>query len=194
MKIALVVILFAALAHSQDPSTVSPAQSACGPKQTRFSVKSDPTAHSVVEPEAGKATLYLIKDAGTATAIFEGWTVKMVLDGEWAGANQRNSFFSLSLDPGEHHLCASWKSRLDYLSRIVSLAHFTAEAGKVYYFRTRIVSGGHRIFPGSRSDRQRPRETADRIVRDEYFDGETIGFTDSAEVTDAIYGRQREAC
>ena len=54
MKIALVVILFAALAHSQDPSTVSPAQSACGPKQTRFSVKSDPTAHSVVEPGAGK--------------------------------------------------------------------------------------------------------------------------------------------
>jgi hypothetical protein len=39
-----------------------------------------------------------------------------------------------------------WQSRFDYLSRLVSLAHFSAEAGKVYFFRTRIVKAGPQIF------------------------------------------------
>jgi hypothetical protein len=39
-----------------------------------------------------------------------------------------------------------WQSRFDYLSRLVSLAHFSAEAGKVYFFQTRIVKAGPQIF------------------------------------------------
>ena len=148
MKTALLVILFAAFsfAQEQEPASVSAAQSACGPKETRFTVKSDTTQHALVQPEAGKALLFVVEDTSAATAIVEGPTVKIGLDGAWAGANQRNSYFSIALDPGEHHLCANWQSRFDYLSRIVSLAHLTAEAGKVYYFPTRIVTAGHEIF------------------------------------------------
>jgi hypothetical protein len=34
------------------------------------------------------------------------------------------------VEPGEHHVCAS-------SGPAIALAHFAAEAGKVYYFRTR---------------------------------------------------------
>jgi hypothetical protein len=35
----------------------------------------------------------------------------------------------------------NWQSRLDYRSRSFAMANFTAEAGKVYYFRARIFPG-----------------------------------------------------
>ncbi len=65
------------------------------------------------------------------------------MDGVWVGAVQHNSYFSVSVEPGEHHVCARPQSRLSpatsekYASVLLALAHFTAEAGKVYYFRTR---------------------------------------------------------
>ncbi len=65
---------------------------------------------------------------------------KVGVDGNWVGANQGNSYFSFAVDPGEHHLCVNWQSRLEWRSRAFALANFTAEADKVYYFRTRLFS------------------------------------------------------
>ncbi len=52
------------------------------------------------------------------------------------GANKKNSYFALGVEPGEHHLCAVVQSC--FVKGGPELAHLTAEAGKVYYFRTRI--------------------------------------------------------
>jgi hypothetical protein len=65
----------------------------------------------------------------------------MGLDGDWVGANQGNTHFSFSVSPGEHHLCSNWQSSLSSRSSFYSLANFTAEAGKIYYFRARIWQG-----------------------------------------------------
>ena len=46
-------------------------------------------------------------------------------------AIRHNSYFSISVEPGEHHMCAT-------PGPVIALAHFNAEAGKVYYFRTRV--------------------------------------------------------
>jgi hypothetical protein len=40
-------------------------------------------------------------------------------------------------EPGEHHVCANRQSHFAQANQMFALAHFTAEAGKVYYFRTR---------------------------------------------------------
>jgi hypothetical protein len=45
------------------------------------------------------------------------------------------------VDPGEHHLCVKPQYSDETEPQLVALAHFTAEAGKVYYFRTRQVAG-----------------------------------------------------
>lgn len=59
------------------------------------------------------------------------------MNGAWVGANHGNSYFSVSVDPGEHHVCATLQSSV--VDQRVELAHFTAEAGKIYYYRTRLV-------------------------------------------------------
>jgi hypothetical protein len=69
-------------------------------------------------------------------------TTRVGLDGAWVGANRGNSYFVFLVEPGKHHLCADWlnakspghMSGTSYANRLVSLAEFTAEVGKEYYF------------------------------------------------------------
>lgn len=45
-----------------------------------------------------------------------------------------------SLDTGEHHICTTLQSSM--VKPRLALAHFTAKAGKSYYFRTQLVLSG----------------------------------------------------
>jgi hypothetical protein len=134
MKVALVALLFAASALAQGPSA-EPA-SACGPANVSFKVKLG-APNMLVQPYSGKAQVYFIHDSGNWGVI--GYpTTKIGIDGSWVGANHSNSYFSIFVEPGEHHLCAALQTSI-YEDRI-ELAHFTAESGKIYYFRTRLVT------------------------------------------------------
>jgi hypothetical protein len=134
MKIVIATLLFAASAFAQAPPAVSTA--ACGTQKVSFSVKLDESPHTPAQPEPGKALVYFFHDAGTSITV--GYpTAKVGIDGAWAGANHGNSYFYVSVEPGEHHVCATLQSSL--VAQRLELAHFTAEAGKVYYYRTRLV-------------------------------------------------------
>jgi hypothetical protein len=138
MRIALVMTLLAASAFAQNQPAVVAA--ACGPQDTGFDVKLDKSQHTLAQPEPGKALVYFIQDIGEVSCIGACIKTKIGLDGTWIGVVRHNSYFSVSVEPGEHHMCANpgWG---------VAFAHFTAEAGKVYYFRTRAFGAQtQRIF------------------------------------------------
>ena len=134
MKVALVALLFAASALAQTPSAVLPPS--CGTIRADFKVKLDDTQHTVAQPEAGRARIYFIHDSGSSL-FFAYPTTKIGMDGVWVGANHNDSYFSVSVAPGEHHLCAILQSSL--VGGRKELAHLTAEAGKTYFYRTRLV-------------------------------------------------------
>ncbi len=139
MKIALIVLLGAAsicgqVAKSRPLTGI--AKAACGSEYVTFKVKLDKSQHAVTQPEAGKARVYFFHDAGTDSLL--GYpTVKLGMDGAWLGANHGNSYFSVTAEPGEHHVCVTLQSSI--VDQRVELAHFMAEAGRIYYFRTRLV-------------------------------------------------------
>lgn len=139
MRTTLVVMLLAVCAFAQEGSGIVSA--ACGPKNSNFDAKRDESQHALVQPEAGKARIYFIQDVGVVRCLGACFMTKIGLDGGWVGADERNSYFSVSVEPGEHHVCANRQSHFAQASQMVALAHFTAEAGKVYYFRTRIFGG-----------------------------------------------------
>jgi hypothetical protein len=143
MRIALVLLLLAASAFAQDQSAVATA--ACGAKDTSFDVKLDKSQHTLEEPEPGKARVYFVQDIGVMSCLGSCATMKIGMDGAWVGANQHNSYFSLSVEPGEHHLCANPQAHFQ-AGRLVALVHFTAEAGKVYYFRTRLLGSENQLL------------------------------------------------
>jgi hypothetical protein len=136
----LAIILLAASAFAQgQPGPAVPA--ACASRSENFDVKLDESQHALMPPEQGKARVYFIQDLGYVSCLGGCLTTKIGLDGAWVGANQHNSYFSVSVEVGEHHLCANLQSRFAAVNRYFALAHFTAEAGKVYYFRTRSLGG-----------------------------------------------------
>jgi hypothetical protein len=147
VKIALTILISAVAAlgqqNEQNGQPVSSLPPACGPAHTSFKVKVDDTRHDLTQPDTGKARVYFIHEAGIPfTRVVLGYpTSKFAMDGAWVGANHGDSWFSVSVDPGEHHVCTTLQSSLFYDDR-VELAHFTAEPGKVYYYRTRLVLTG----------------------------------------------------
>jgi hypothetical protein len=130
MKSALIALLFAASAFAQKPSAV--ATSACGPKDASHHVKLDKTQHALAQPEPGKARVYFIQEKGET---------KIGLDGAWVGVNKDSSYFAVSVEPGEHHVCADVHPHRGIPGHPVEFVHFTADAGRAYYFNARVVYG-----------------------------------------------------
>jgi hypothetical protein len=133
VRIVLVVMLFSASAFAQASPAAAPA--ACGPETVTFKVKLDESQHALAQPVPGKALAYFIQEKGSDTFAV---TTGVGFDGAWVGANKDSSYFAVSVEPGEHHVCASMQS---FRGHAVGFLHFTAEAGKVYYFSARVIYG-----------------------------------------------------
>lgn len=141
----LTLFVFAAPVFAQQPPASG--GSACGPMNIQFDAKADKSWHDVLpHPEAGKALVHVIEIFQKPPNEFGDPTIRVGLDGAWVGASRSNTYLSFSVDPGEHHLCTSWQSRFKTLSQNVALAPINAEAGKVYYFRARILQLENKLF------------------------------------------------
>ena len=141
MRFVLIALFFATSAFAQNPTAALPP--ACGPENVAFKVKLDSSQHALARPEPGKALVYFIQDDGPF-GNHQHYTMKIGLDGAWVGAYKQNSYFTVSLEPGEHHICANVQSD-SFIPSLLSLAHFSAELGRVYFFHTKYLAG----IPGS---------------------------------------------
>jgi hypothetical protein len=151
---AAIVFLFlgvTAFALQREGFGEQPAQnrlaSACGPANVNYKVSLDRSQHGPIPPETGKALVYFIHDAGIPDQIFLSGkvtigypTTKYGVDGSWVGAGHGDSWFAVAVTPGEHHVCTVLQS--SFVGQRVELTHFTAEAGKSYYFRTQLITSG----------------------------------------------------
>lgn len=133
MKAALAVLLFSFCAGAAAQSADALYQQACGPKAAAFSVqlvKARPPA----APEPGKALVFFIQKENVGV-----FTTRVGLDGAWVGVLSHESYIAVSVAPGEHHGCAATLNRKHLEAELM---HFTAEAGKTYYFLVRGIAGG----------------------------------------------------
>lgn len=135
MKPRLVVLLLCAsllTAVQARAKTILP--DSCGDPNIKFDVSTKKNQPPPAPPEAGKAQVVFI-ETGHATARYG-------MDGAWMGANDGNSYFAVSVAPGEHHLCMSFEIGALAGNKIkeesVRMLTFTAEAGKVYYFEASV--------------------------------------------------------
>jgi hypothetical protein len=139
-KIGTVLVWVALVAATQARATTLP--DACGNDEVKFNVTTQKAQPAAVAPEAGKATIILVETM--ETPYFRFWshrdvTTRFGVDGAWVGANQGNSYFTLAVDPGEHHLCVNWQSVSCRLKQKVGLASFSAEPGKIYYYQAKVT-------------------------------------------------------
>jgi hypothetical protein len=135
MKVALIFLLLASGAVAQNLPAAPTVPPSCGSIQVSFDVKPDRHPHSLGQPDPGKALVYVFEEFQEASGGFMTPTIRLGLDGDWAGATRGSSFLFFSVAPGEHHLCANWQSSYSEISNQYSLTSFSAESGKVYFFR-----------------------------------------------------------
>ena len=117
----------------------------CGLPEVKFDVKTEKGQHSA-KSDAGKALVYFIEDDSNFAQLPRP-TTRVGVDGTWVGANHGNSYFQINIDPGVHHICASWQSSIPWNRGKPFAAHFTAVPGAVYYFEIRNYAGesGYRL-------------------------------------------------
>ena len=139
MKAVLAVLLagsslltHAQLAHAQPANP----RAACGTGNLPFTLKLTNEAPVSPDSEPGKALVFFVQDAGYSSALAYP-TTRIGIDGSWVGANKDSSYTALTVEPGEHHACVTVQS--SFVDNSTELAHFTAEAGKTYYYRTRLL-------------------------------------------------------
>jgi uncharacterized protein DUF2846 len=133
----LLVLLFAGPAWAQEQAADPLTAAGCGPSKVQFEVKKNKNLHLTGQAEQGKALVYVFGDEmrDAKVTYFAGPTVQLGVDGAWIGATQYHSYFFFPVDAGEHHMCAGWQSNFARFVRVRTAASFSAEAGKVYYFR-----------------------------------------------------------
>jgi hypothetical protein len=139
LKIMLGVLLLASPVFAQDEAETARVAAGCGPNEIKFDVKTDKKQHPTGQPEEGKALVYVFgnEDEDNGGIHIGGLTTRIGLDGTWVGANNFKSYIFFPVDPGDHRLCTSWQSMLKGRAKKSAAKSFTAEAGKVYYFRTK---------------------------------------------------------
>jgi len=138
-----VVVLFALSAFAQDQAAIASAEAACGPSGIQFEVSADKSQRPAPKPEPGKALIYVVEDERRDLLPCLGNCgdiTKFGMDGKWLGANRGSSYFFVSVDPGEHHLCATWQKGGTRAQDRTSLLSFTAEPANTYYFRVRATA------------------------------------------------------
>jgi hypothetical protein len=148
MKTAIVFLFLGVTAFAQQKELFSqqPGQnrlaSACGPANVNYKVSLDRSQRGPIPPETGKARVYFLQDDGSGVGgtTLGSQTTRYAVDGAWLGADRGNSWFAVAVAPGEHHVCTEIQSSL--VQRL-ELAHFTAEAGKSYFFRNRLFVSGY---------------------------------------------------
>ncbi len=104
----------------------------CGNDKIKFDVKTEEGQPVPAGPTEGKAQIVFLENENHMIGPFMHATVRLGVDGAWVGANYGNSYFATTVDPGIHHLCASWEGKN------VEATSFTAEPGKVYYFAAQV--------------------------------------------------------
>lgn len=132
MKTLILILILTLPAVAQDPAGLAAA--GCGGNEVQFDVKLDKKQHPLAQLEPGKALVYVIEEN---TECLLCSTYRVGLDGVWVGATHGNSYFFFAVEPGDHRLCTAVQPWSKSRSDLASAASLTAEAGKVYYFRTR---------------------------------------------------------
>jgi len=107
MRTALIIFLMASAVLAQAQTGETRLAPSCGPDEVAFEVKTDKRSHPMGQAVAGKALVYFFEHDW-----YRGYsrpTTRLGVDGGWVGATSGNSYFYFSVDPGEHHICASWQ-------------------------------------------------------------------------------------
>ncbi len=140
-KFLLLGLLLAAPVLAQDQVADLRTEAGCGPAKTKFDVKVDKKQHTITQPEAGKALVYVIEEylSDPHSQTLGHVTTRVGLDGKWVGATHEGSYISFQVEAGNRRMCSDIQSMFAAARKLSGAAELNAEAGKIYYYRVVVL-------------------------------------------------------
>jgi hypothetical protein len=102
---------------------------ACGASEVNFNHKSVSAPPPNLEAPPDKALIIVVRPAWVGSGV----QTKLAANGKWIGTNKGKSYFTFTLEPGEHYLCSKAENR--------STLKLSVEAGKTYFVQQKIEMG-----------------------------------------------------
>jgi hypothetical protein len=110
----------------------------CGDPATKFEVKTHKSTTPLPAPDAGKALIVFLQPDRTF-ACMNCLAPRFAMDGQWVGATHGTSYFTLQVEPGQHHFCSVGISPTQ-----IAIRSFEVKAGMTYFLQARSIGSGPR--------------------------------------------------
>jgi len=108
----------------------------CGDPNTKFEVTTHKSTDPLPAPDAGKGMIVFIQPFKPPACV--GCAAqRYAMDGQWVGATQKDSYFTLQVKPGGHHFCSTGP-----LANEIAIRSFEVKAGTTYFLQARLITGG----------------------------------------------------
>ncbi len=142
--------VFAAAVLSSIPARAANLPEGCGPLETQFKVKLDKKAQRLSAPHAGQAQIVFVESLDGEFG--SGPVSRFAVDNAWVGADKGASYFSITVAPGTHQICASRQSGIALERANVGGLKLDAQPGNTYFLafkikREAVGSAAMRIAP-----------------------------------------------
>lgn len=144
IKLVLASLLLVSPVLAQDNGAAALAAAGCGPRATEFNVKKQGKQHPIPQAGSGEATVAVISQLGVCVGCRN--ILRIGIDSDWVGANDGHAYSFSSVQPGDHHVCVAWQSKLKGRSETSAALTVAAKPGNVYYFLATLAYGGRLVL------------------------------------------------
>ena len=127
----LLCLSFAAAAMAKETELPD----SCGDPNTKFEVTTHESSTALPAPDAGKALIVFLEP--NEEACLGCYTQRFAMDGQWVGATKKHSYFTLQVEPGQHHFCSTGVMR-----NTIAIRSFEVKAGGTYFLQARWINFG----------------------------------------------------
>jgi hypothetical protein len=110
----------------------------CGDDKTKFEVTTHKSTTALPAPDAGKALIVFVQPDRTF-ACMNCLAPRFAMDGQWVGATHSTSYFTLQVEPGQHHFCSTGP-----FHNQIAIRTFEVKAGMTYFLQARSIGNGPR--------------------------------------------------
>jgi len=108
----------------------------CGDAKTKFEVTTHMSKTALPAPDAGKALIVFIQPKRQLACV--GCSAqRYAMDGQWVGATQQDSYFTLQVEPGQHHFCSTGP-----MPNEIAIRTYEVKAGMTYFLQARLITYG----------------------------------------------------
>lgn len=106
----------------------------CGDAKTKFDLTTQKSTTALPVPDANKALIVFIEPNEPPCL---GCAVqKFAMDGQWVGATKKDTYFTLQVEPGQHHFCSTGMMR-----NTIAIHSLEVKAGATYFLQARLING-----------------------------------------------------